>query len=183
MAFRRRSSAPRRKIYTGGGLGVFPNTSMAVMDTGFAGWIKPPAGTEDTIQSVGKWEPENDTLVRTVIRFGFSIANATASFLAIAHFGVIAWNGNSDTDTADFPSPINVGHEWVLRNEVIVASPDAAVDHTMVGFPSDSMLESKAQRKLPERTGLLAVVQVERLAGAYDYFNGAFDIRTWYKQA
>jgi len=184
MAFKRRgSSAMRRKIYTGGGLAIFPSVSSATMDAGFAGWVKPPAGSEDTLIDVGKWEQSNDTLVRTNVRQAGTVINAQGGFLGIWHIGVIAWDGNSDTDLANPPDILNPNLEWIIRNEQIFANGDSTFDMFSFGFPADSILESKAQRKLPEGTGLIVVSKLERFSGGYDAFNAAAEFRFWFKQA
>lgn len=133
-------------------------------------WLKWPAGSEDPLAD-HRVEPSDETLVRTLLRTSLTWQANTPDVYQ-ACFGAIAFDGG---DFPDFyeqgsfvsnvslvapPNPIiDSDDDWIIRQ------PYANTNFTGFSFtnpPLENQLwtESRAMRKLPPNTGVLAVLAV-----------------------
>lgn len=170
-SFRRshRSSSRRRKLawargfVADSGLGNVP--AGTIVPASF--WYKVPAGVLNTgVQPDGAIEPEDWTLVRTRISVQVEATpHGTDSSGLIVGAGLLVWEANTDNIpvVGSYPVPVENGDADWLWHWVACSgqgnSPIAPQIADTLGAP-DSVIQSKAMRKLSSRQGLLFVVEV-----------------------
>jgi len=168
----RRGRSPRSKLAWAQGFGyVCPNVS-ATWNSGSgcddlhvvtAWWYTVPAGGFDS--RLGSFQPDDLTLLRTLVGYASSvrIAGASNDSLITHGFGLVRWDGRDETPPSilDVPFPTTEGNfDWIVR----IAQPDCFTASAAVAnvyaefFPRVTRdAESKAKRKLSTGAGLLAV--------------------------
>jgi len=152
-------SAKRRKLtweisnFFGEGEIFTDGTSLAV-------WVRVPAGKVDTRNSLTNFiVPPDCTLVRTRVLNSAIASNGAADVTHVNQwsFGLIAWDGVSDdpADLGTLPHPFYDGNEdWLFRSVI----PSTHVNLPFSNGISDlDGYQSRAQRKLSNGTGILAV--------------------------
>lgn len=132
-------------------------------------WAKWPAGEVDPQSQ--RVEPSDETLVRTLVRSQIGVLVTDGNILDIV-VGLIAFDGGdfpnfyeaapftSNSALVAPPNPIiDADDDWIIRQ------PYHSVSATGLPFQPPSLeervwTESRAMRKLPPNTGVLAVVAV-----------------------
>lgn len=163
------------------------NESMGNGDS-VAFWARVPAGAVDnTGADIPFIVPEDWTLVRTRLLFGYSTTNGGAQLTNswIVGFGLIAWDGLTDNPLdlgTNVPHPVrDTTQDWIYRN-VQPFSQENIVGATNGGSDVDAY-QSRAQRKIQAGVGLLAVVGQSSLSIPFTtILNGAVDVRMLFKE-
>lgn len=136
-----------------------------------ATWLRVPAGAFDPVQQ--RQIDTNCTLTLTQVREDSTsqmiLAIVDAGVQQEIAVGIIAWPSiyGDDTIPADVPDP-TVGaypwiwrnHHWLYRGLELMATTDASFakrTERMHNNHCDALLESRAQRRLPDGVGILAV--------------------------
>jgi len=131
-------------------------------------WLRVPADAVDT--TTGFATPTDWTLIRSIPSAAiFGSAAGTTDFNFFMGAGVIVWEGMSDNPPTilDVPNPVfNGSADWVWRWVAPFAGNYAAGS----GFfgqsqGSDIYNQSRAQRKLSSRQGLLLVIGIDNTLG------------------
>jgi len=140
-------------------------------------WMKWPAGHfapqyAGTPEPSARLEPSDETLVRSLVQFsalGTWNSNVYARQVWEVAAGLIAWDGGEMPnffDLATFdgqnslvapPNPIvDADDDWIIRDTWGLN----AVNLVQMSTATDTYINSRAKRKLPPDTGVLAVVGV-----------------------
>jgi len=133
----------------------------------FAFWVRVPAGKADTIAGpVDFIVPTDYTLTRSRVLISGGMSNGGAAVRS-AHeiaFGLIRWEGVSDDilDLGTVPHPFYDGSEdWIFRS----VFPEVTSNHLFLNSPAGlDAYQSRAQRKLSNGSGILAIVGVAEAA-------------------
>jgi len=148
-------------------------------------WLKVPAGVANTTGDVDIVEPDDWTLVRSLAHYAFYIPGLSTGAVGVAGFGVIVWEGVDDTQ----PNPLEVpwpsidgDADWIGRwIQPLALGPGSSAYISQAGA-SQLSVESKAQRKLSARQGILLVVDGFLVAGTGTVAAGwYFDYRALFK--
>lgn len=191
----RRTSRSSRKTYWEGAVWQGQNILFAAGSPFIGGpytwvsfWIRYPSGSVDP--SDLRVVPSDETLARLLIRGQLSVQPGTGNILDIV-LGVLAFDGG---DFPDFyeqgvftsnvslvapPNPIvDPGDDWIIRQPIFSVTA-TGLQFAPLSVENERWTESRAMRKLPPNTGLLAVlapVNVLDLAPT-QALNWSFDFR------
>jgi len=189
----------KRKVYWTGATLSINNADLA--NAGFGevatSWAKWPSGLLNfggttNPANEGFPEPSDETLVKTIVSANITLRLQGAlqgTFLATGCFGLIAWEASTNT-AVDLDSVINAsgtvpnpardwGADWILRIPATFTR-----DNFAIGNIAETFIVSRAMRKLPPRTGLLACFGFEDIfATPEDVVNwdAQFDMRFLFK--
>lgn len=153
-------------------------------------WVKYPSGQVDSVSTAGGVSPvqprmiaSDETLVRTIVS-----SNVTLRLQGLlqAHMsvdvvmGLIAWDSNDPTELdgvvgLEAPSPIaNPQADWIIRLPFVYT-----VDNFSLAAQASEFITSRAMRKLPPNTGLLACIALENIFDQENTFfiDWSFDFR------
>jgi len=134
--------------------------------TGIAWWVRPPADTVAASAAGQDVVPEDLTLVKTIAYFqGYHRKNLAANECYIDYhaWGFIVWEGIDDTNPSyvDVPSPFIDGDaDWILHQVQPLVGDAITSAEFVIRYPSvltDSLLMSRAMRKLSSKQGILFV--------------------------
>jgi len=165
--FRRQVSQRRRVQWLGGyqhtvGLPLTVPTVQGSSEVA-AAWVRVPAGAFDTTNDR---EVEPDwTVIREINCLEcVTRATATGNMGLIFGAGVIAWDGINDLvpSGVDLPLPIqSPGFDWLWwwSTPIFALLNNAQEQNAQNLFAPESMVFTKAMRKLSSGTGLLLVVE------------------------
>jgi len=164
----RRSRGPRRKLaweetYVRGSK-VLPEGPG--LDDLSAAWIRVPSGAYDP--QIDEYEEDNETLVRTRVEATMQMSyvpNQIGVGIFRMAMGIIAWPSIFDDDSlpSDIPSPFFGEFPWVWRLSLNAPILNSGVTQEQSWYTGthnggDSLMESRAMRKLPSGVGLLIVI-------------------------
>lgn len=193
-----RKSGNRRKIAWGSS--QWTNSITAAIPSGSSlfepAWVKFPADTLGTSAFDNQiLEPEDYTLVRMIPTVCIATEPLSGPATVVCSFaaGVIAWDGNNQDDPAPgtYPWPtVNGDADWIWRwvspfTNVLATGtlqPFGAFAQNLQGA-GITYTESRAQRKLSSRTGLLLVIGIDNLFGVTNLLglSYVFDTRLCFK--
>lgn len=170
---RRGSSGKKRKLYWGASQFVGQNQALTVLDVA-SFWIKWPSGLFDPQRTSPEGNStltaSDETWSRLVISSSVQVpvqGVLPESLPSVPTIGLIAWDAASQADAESLelaitsiadpgsaPSPTLRGDlDWIIRIPFPVLSDNS------VAFAADAtFLNSRAMRKLPPSTGVLACV-------------------------
>jgi len=159
-----RARSTRKFHWEGAGIqGAFPALADSAV---VAFWARIPAGVPDTAFSDFRNEPDQTvTRTRALITCSTSNGGAQTSATFLVSAGLIAWDGVTDdaNDLGLIPNPCSdVAADWIWRwsyprvftNEPIISNVLGDVDG----------LQSLAQRKMPNNTGVLFTFGFQSIA-------------------
>jgi len=167
--FRSRSrgrSGSRRKLTWGDSWWDNNGINISAGASGItANWVKIPAGLTESGAQDAFHEPEDQTLVRSYNRHGWSLYPTGSELSCLVGAGTIVWD---DVDTAidavSIPLPISTlvpDSDWIWKEVFPVR-----IQNTGAGGFSFSQLQggdvaywSRAQRKLSAKSGILVITQ------------------------
>jgi len=129
-------------------------------------WVKVPAGVPNS--QTGDLEPMDWTLVRSRFDYSYNIAATSSGFFMYSTAGLLVWEGIDDNppNPLDVPWPSEDSSAdwiWYYNNSVLAPASTQVTGNNAYG--PESLVESKAQRKLSSRQGLLLVVDIFQVAG------------------
>jgi len=179
--FRRRSRSrrggSRRRMQWGRGdlVSSVPGT-VTVGDTLPATfWYKVPAGVPKAITGGVDLEPEDWTLVRSILSFQASFVPTTAgAVFAEVGAGLIVWEGTSEEDPNPLEVPLPIGDgdaDWLWHFAAVAAQPatgSGAPVFLVDNHENSFDVQSRAMRKLSARQGLLFVCELSNFFGEQD---------------
>jgi len=150
------------------------------------GWLVNPAGLWDSVLEYQA--PENSTLIATRVSYqGHMRWDGDQPGVVEAALGIIAWPTAAGIDVPlELPSPF-LPYQWVYRHtEAVFMGAETSLlpevyDWSNYNGP-ESLISSKAQRKLPEGVGLLLVLEKRRSTLSLDCtIFQQFDMQFWFK--
>jgi len=124
-------------------------------------WLRWPSGIADPSTAFNI--PEEDTFIKSLnyLSVGMNNGGAQANYPCFAGFGLIAWDAiepsllDNTITAGSAPSPFDLNYDWIWTNFV-----GSDVENFVTGGGTqngaESLFISKAQRKLPPGTGVLA---------------------------
>jgi hypothetical protein len=147
---------------------ITPGTSL--LDTY---WYKIPAGVPKDIAGGVDLEPEDMTLVRTLPNIQVHMQQDTAGpVMAHVAAGLIVWEGISQDDPSvlTVPFPVEDGDaDWIWHFASVGGNAVSAATSFLADNGQNSFdRQSKAQRKLSARQGILFVVEVSNVLGEHN---------------
>jgi len=199
-SFRRGSSSRKsRKTYWNGF--VFAGHDVVLRPTFGHGdvataWAKWPSGTPDfsdgEIDNEGAQTPSDETLVRTLLQCAVNLPEALPTpLICTAVVGLITWDRRLPAELENVvtnnvvPNP---AEEWSA--DWIIRAPFAFVEPNLPLFSLTDLFQvSRAMRKLPPLTGILACVAIGNPLGAIEdevtinwCVDGRFALKSGYYQ-
>lgn len=163
-----RTGGARRKVrWTSSFLGTTEPFALNQGDK-LVGWLKWPAGHVDTRFVDLPIEPSDETLVRTIV-WPYLTVNGPPEQVLLFTWGIIAWDSNDPSALdgvllssvqLEAPDPAFGGDDWIWYYTQAVASPSGADFGVMQNPGAETYVTSRAMRKLPPSTGLLAVISM-----------------------
>lgn len=168
---RSRSRGPKRKLNWEHASIFFAAGALGGVNDLQAAWLRVPAGGYDPVQQ--RQIETNCTLVSTHVRedtrSSLLVAIIDAGVSSEMAIGICAWPSiyGDDTLPADVPDPTNGAFNWIWRNNhyvyrglELVSTTDPVFDTRVERYDNqgaDDLLQSRAQRKLPDNVGILCV--------------------------
>jgi len=150
-------------------------------------WAIWPTGNGDDPDNPGTPIEPDVTLVKTIASFNIGTDNGSAQAKdpGFGAVGLIAWDAIDPVDnvvvpSTEIPDPLDGTHDWLWR----VCFTTLYQNNTGTFVNTDLASQSKAMRKLPKNTGVLACVSWEQPGTSDDLFvTWAFDWRMLVKKA
>lgn len=136
------------------------NTDVAIINNA---WHKVPSGVFNT--AAGEFENTDWLLLRSMPSWavGWELSGGGIKHVSVCYaFGLIAWDQNNDSPVslALQPNPIHDGnYDWLYRGvfQDVFSASAVVTPAGAYGAPRfDMQFDSRARRKLPTGTGLLA---------------------------
>jgi len=173
----RRSGKPKRQLYwTGATLSL---NQVELANAGFgevvSSWFKWPSGLLDfggssqTDANEGLIQPSEETLVKTILSTNCTLnlqGVVQGHFMATGVFGLLVWDASTasavDLDvvvdaSGQVPNPArDLAADWIIRQPFAFTRDNFSI------APQEAIfITSRAMRKLPPRSGILAVFGYE----------------------
>lgn len=176
------SSKSRRKLGWADANFAVPASSLGAVSahSGIGFWLRAPAGVLDTSFTPSRLVEEDHTLTKMRINCNFDIRFPVVGYYDIQlAIGVITWDGRNDTDPpfTECPFPTTeAGFDWTYIWRNCYSGNSIAVGQQLLyqnQFGAESLISSKAQRKLSAGTGILLVVDIINYAGSAGAVNWA----------
>lgn len=156
---RRGSSRTARKVFFTGGTFTSAGTILTAATTSTGNfWAKWPSGLVDTALAVPAVEPPDETVIATKCSLNMRVQTSPLAFGYVG-FGLLAWDSVNPVDFqltgGVYPSVGGEFYDWMWRDVIPITPGAANITYSIV---VDSFTHSRAMRKMPQGTGVLAVV-------------------------
>jgi len=128
---------------------------------GNTNWPVPLSGAIDTVPEL--------TLVHTRGILNYQTGPIGISVESTFAVGLLEWESIRTTApaAADVPNPIIHGADWIWHVSVPISKNVSGVSQMQAGSTvADSILQSKGMRKLPQNSGIIAVMAVGGVSGS-----------------
>jgi len=150
-------------------------------------WYKVPAGVVNNSTPGLDLEPEDWTLVRTMPSIQACVSAGAGISVPILAAGLIVWEGIDDTVPSVLlvPEPVLDGDaDWIWHWSRVGCQQVSSTTQFLADNADNSLdKQSRAQRKLSSRQGILLVVECSNINGVNNLSDFAFNFygRSLYK--
>lgn len=168
----RRGSPPGRKVWGGWTTFLDPGISVGAPQLGFneynADWLLSPNDAEDFYD-----EP---TVIRLISRFLCSVDISTGDianeYAALVQWGIIVTNPDGNGDVP-FINLNDVTKQWLYHDEILLWHYAGHISQgfslSATGGPQQGRVDIRSKRKIPEGSGLAAIVYNSTMQSALDF--------------